>query len=88
MDDKVKLTKCQNHHHHGGVFDTQPARQGPTGRPARVWGGSAWVLAATHLHNEEKPKSVEKVIQGPIHPYKYPPHGQSQHTTHFVVLHL
>jgi hypothetical protein len=21
-DDKVKLTKCQNHHHHGGVFDT------------------------------------------------------------------
>jgi hypothetical protein len=22
MDDKVKLTKCQNEHHHGGVFDT------------------------------------------------------------------
>jgi hypothetical protein len=22
MDNKVKLTKCQNHHHHGGVFDT------------------------------------------------------------------
>jgi hypothetical protein len=21
MDDKVKLTKCQNRHHHGGVFD-------------------------------------------------------------------
>jgi hypothetical protein len=21
-DGKVKLTKCQNHHHHGGVFDT------------------------------------------------------------------
>jgi hypothetical protein len=21
-DDKVKLTKYQNHHHHGGVFDT------------------------------------------------------------------
>jgi hypothetical protein len=21
-DDKVKLTKCQNHHHHGGIFDT------------------------------------------------------------------
>jgi hypothetical protein len=21
-DDKVKLTKCQNHYHHGGVFDT------------------------------------------------------------------
>jgi hypothetical protein len=21
-DEKVKLTKCQNHHHHGGVFDT------------------------------------------------------------------
>jgi hypothetical protein len=22
MDYKVKLTKCQNEHHHGGVFDT------------------------------------------------------------------
>jgi hypothetical protein len=22
MDDKVKLTKYQNHHHHGGAFDT------------------------------------------------------------------
>jgi hypothetical protein len=22
MDDKVKLPKCQNHHHHRGVFDT------------------------------------------------------------------
>jgi hypothetical protein len=22
MDDKVKLTKCQNLYHHGGVFDT------------------------------------------------------------------
>jgi hypothetical protein len=22
MDDKVKLTKCQNHHHHGAIFDT------------------------------------------------------------------
>jgi hypothetical protein len=39
-DDKVKLTKCQNHHHHLGVFDTwtewvkpQAERaQGPTGR--------------------------------------------------------
>jgi hypothetical protein len=40
-DDKLKLTKCQNHHHHGGVFDTwtewvkpQAERaQGPVGRP-------------------------------------------------------
>jgi hypothetical protein len=41
MDYKVKLTKCQNEHHHGGVFDmwTKWAKphakwpQGLTGRP-------------------------------------------------------
>jgi hypothetical protein len=41
MDYKVKLTKCQNEHHHGGVFDTwtkwaKPQAkwaQGPAGRP-------------------------------------------------------
>jgi hypothetical protein len=40
-DNKVKLTKCQNHQHNGGVFDTwtkwvkpQTERaQGPAGRP-------------------------------------------------------
>jgi hypothetical protein len=40
-DDKVKLIKCQNHHHHGGVFDmwTKWARpqakwaKGSAGRP-------------------------------------------------------
>jgi hypothetical protein len=43
MDDKVKLTKCQNHHHHGGVFDTwtkwtRPQAewaQGPAGQGLR-----------------------------------------------------
>jgi hypothetical protein len=74
------------------------------GRPARVWGGSAWALVATRLH-EEKPESVEKVdggcstrpvghhlvpnwpLQvggGPIHPYKYPPHGESQNATQIL----
>jgi hypothetical protein len=41
MDYKVKLTKCQNEHHHGGVFDmwTKWAKpqakwaQEPAGRP-------------------------------------------------------
>jgi hypothetical protein len=45
-DDKVKLIKCQNHHHHGGVFDTwtewvkpQAKRgQGPAGRPYSLAG--------------------------------------------------
>jgi hypothetical protein len=46
-DDKVKLTNCQNHHHHGGVVDTwtkwaktQAKRsQGPAGRQCfmSVW---------------------------------------------------
>jgi hypothetical protein len=43
MDDKVKLTECQNHHHHGSVFDTwiewaKPQdewAQEPTSWPAR-----------------------------------------------------
>jgi hypothetical protein len=41
MDYKVKLTKCQNEHHHGGAFDTwtkwaKPQAwwaQGSAGRP-------------------------------------------------------
>jgi hypothetical protein len=44
MDYKVKLTKCQKEHHHGGVFDTRTKwakpqakwAQGPGGRLARV----------------------------------------------------
>jgi hypothetical protein len=31
------------------------------GQPARVWGGSAQALVVTHLHEEEKPESMEKV---------------------------
>jgi hypothetical protein len=46
MDDKVKLTKCQNHHHRGGVFDTctmwtRPQAewaQGPAGQGLRQFG--------------------------------------------------
>jgi hypothetical protein len=46
MDGKVKLTKCQNYHHHGGVFDTctewakpQAERaQGPLDRPNSLAG--------------------------------------------------
>jgi hypothetical protein len=39
MDYKVKLTKCKNEKHHGGVFDTltkwaKPRPTGPKGRPA------------------------------------------------------
>jgi hypothetical protein len=38
MDYKVKLAKCQNEHHHEGVFDTWAKPQAkwaqePTGRP-------------------------------------------------------
>jgi hypothetical protein len=52
MDDKVKLTKCENHHHQGSVFDTwtewikpQAERaQGPTGWPYSLAGLSCFML--------------------------------------------
>jgi hypothetical protein len=56
MDDKVKLTKCQNHDHHGGVFDTwtkwaRPRPSGPKGQPAsqalRLFGPSLGCHAST-----------------------------------------
>jgi hypothetical protein len=57
-DDNVKLTKCQNHHHHGGVFDKwtewvipQAERpQGLTGQPYSLAGRpcfmSVWPVAS------------------------------------------
>jgi hypothetical protein len=63
MDDKVKLTKCQNHHHHGGVFDTwtewaKPQvemAQGLAGQPNSMAGRpcfkSVWPVASrTHVY--------------------------------------
>jgi hypothetical protein len=57
MDYKVKLTKCQNEHHHRDVFDTctkwakPPAKWGQgAGWPARVWVSSARDLVDTSLH--------------------------------------
>jgi hypothetical protein len=59
-DDKVKLTRCQNHHNHRGVFDTwtkwvkpQAERaQGPAGRPAMFYVSLAHDFKDTCLHKE------------------------------------
>jgi hypothetical protein len=48
MDYKVKLTKCQNKHHHGVYLTRGPS--GPRGRPARVLVTSAWDIANMSLH--------------------------------------
>jgi hypothetical protein len=56
MDHKVKLTKCQNEHHHGGVFDTWTKwAQGPAGRPNSLAGRPGFESAQlgiwlTHLY--------------------------------------
>jgi hypothetical protein len=125
MDDKAKLTKCQNHHHHGGVFDTWTKRgqtqaewaQGLTGRPNSLAGQlgfkagqpetwlprvytrrrspSRWKL----IHSAGRPcglaarpppgtKPTSPIDGGPIHPYKYPPHGESRHTHHYLKIPL
>jgi hypothetical protein len=60
MDDKVKLTKCQNHHHHGVYLTCGPTRQdlrpsgqrgqlaGPTPRP--VGQGLRWFILSLGCH--------------------------------------
>jgi hypothetical protein len=63
MDYKVKLTKCQSRHHHGGVFDTwimwaKPQAkwaQGPACQPNSFAGRPGFELAhpgtwLTHLY--------------------------------------
>jgi hypothetical protein len=48
-----------------GPSGLDPDRVGPgVGRPARVWGGSARALIATHLNEEEKPESVDAASLG------------------------
>jgi hypothetical protein len=59
MDYKVKLTKCQNEHHHEGVFDTwtnwgKPQAkwaQGPTDQPNSMAGqlglGLGWHISTS-----------------------------------------
>jgi hypothetical protein len=63
-DDKVKLTKCQNHHHHGvyltyGPSGLNPRPKGPKGWPAKLLGrpimfyvGLACGFEDTYLHVE------------------------------------
>jgi hypothetical protein len=59
-DDKVKLTKYQNHHHHGGVFDTRTEwvkpqaerAQGPVDGPAMFYVGLARSFEDTCLYEE------------------------------------
>jgi hypothetical protein len=47
MDYKVKLTKCQNNHHHGGVFDTWTKwAQGPADRSNSLAGQLVFESAA------------------------------------------
>jgi hypothetical protein len=68
------LTKCQNHHHHGDVFDmwtkwdipqAEWAQEltGPSPWQAtRVGGGSTRALVATRLHKEEKAESCCDIV--------------------------
>jgi hypothetical protein len=63
MDDKVKLTKCQNHHPHGDVFNTwtkwaRTQAEWAYG-PADGSNSLARALVATRLHKEEKLESTE-----------------------------
>jgi hypothetical protein len=121
MDDKVMLTKCQNHQYHRGVLGTwtkwaRPQAewvQGPIDRPnsmagqpglrrfslslgchASAEGGerqdggeSRWrppscVAWPPGLHLT--PNRLLLVGGGPIHPYKYPPQGESRDTTLYL----
>jgi hypothetical protein len=73
----VKLTKCQNHHHHGGVFDTwtewvkpQAKRaQGPTGRPNSLAGRPGLksvrpVASWTRVYSRRgRPRQWRKVVE-------------------------
>jgi hypothetical protein len=68
--DKVKLTKYQNHHHHGGVFDTwtkwvkpQAQRaQVPASRPCFM---SVWPTASrTHVYmRSRRPRQWRKLVE-------------------------
>jgi hypothetical protein len=52
MDYKVKLTKCQNEHHHRGVFGTWTKwAQGPAGCPNSLagWPGFESAQPGTRL---------------------------------------
>jgi hypothetical protein len=52
------------------------------GGEARVDGGRSTRSAGHHL----APKQPLQVDRGPIHSYKYPPHGESRHThTHHIL---
>jgi hypothetical protein len=44
MDYKVKLTKCQNEHHHRGVFDTWTKWAKPSGQVGPGAGRSAQLI--------------------------------------------
>jgi hypothetical protein len=48
MDYNVKLTKCQNHHHHGGVFDTWTNWVRPQANSAQGSAGRLGIEAVRH----------------------------------------
>jgi hypothetical protein len=83
MDNKVKLTKCQNYHHHGGVFDMwiESAKpqveqaQGPTGWPNSLASRPGLksvqpAVSRTHVYMRRgRPRQWRKAVEaeGPRH---------------------
>jgi hypothetical protein len=63
--------------------EPDPRPSGPRGRLA---GPTPWPAghAARLLGHHLAPNRLIQVGGGPIHPYKYPPHGESQHNTLYL----
>jgi hypothetical protein len=76
-EDKAKLTKCQNHHHHGGVFDTWTVWVKPQAERAQGLAGwpnslADWpcfmsvrpMASRTHVYTRSrKPKRWRKSVE-------------------------
>jgi hypothetical protein len=69
-DDKVKLTKCQNHHHHGGVFDTWTEWARPQAERAKGSAGRPGlksvppVASCTRVYTRRgRPRRWRKVVE-------------------------
>jgi hypothetical protein len=55
----VKLTKCQNHHHHGGVFDTWTEWAKPQAEWAQGPAGQVLTQFGIRLHGHVSTQEEE-----------------------------